>query len=141
MSDPLYRKEILRLAADAHGAGHLPDPHRTGTAFNPACGDRVSFEIATDADGHIHALAHETRACVLAQASASILGRDAKNLSREDIAGLRDAVAAMLKGAAGAPGAPFGDYTAFDGAITYSSRHTCVLLPIDALLAAFDDNQ
>ena len=23
MSDPLYRKEILRLAADAHGAGHL----------------------------------------------------------------------------------------------------------------------
>ncbi len=50
MSDPLYRKEILRLAADAHGAGRLPQPHRTGTALNPTCGDRVTFEITTDAD-------------------------------------------------------------------------------------------
>ena len=26
MSDPLYRKEILRLAADAAGAGRLAEP-------------------------------------------------------------------------------------------------------------------
>lgn len=141
MSDPLYRREILRLAADAHGAGHLPEPHQTGTAFNPTCGDRVTFEIATDAKGHIHALAHETRACVLAQASASILGRDAQNLSRANIAALHEAVTAMLKQTAPAPEAPFADYAAFDGATPYASRHTCVLLPIDALLAAFENKK
>lgn len=139
MSDPLYRKEILRLAADAHGAGRLPQPHRTGTAHNPTCGDRVTFEIATDRHGHIHALAHETKACVLAQASASILGRDAKNLSRKDITDLREAVGAMLKENPIAPDAPFSDYAVFDGVTDYASRHTCVLLPIDALLAAFGD--
>jgi nitrogen fixation NifU-like protein len=138
MSDPLYRKEILRLAADAYGAGHLHEPHVRGTAFNPACGDKVTFEITTDDEGRIRTLAHETRACVLAQASASILGRSAKQLTREDIASLRKAVSTMLQETAPAPDAPFADYTAFDGVTTYPSRHTCVLLPLDALLSAFE---
>lgn len=138
MSDPLYRKEILRLAADAHGAGHLSEPHRSGTAHNPTCGDRVTFEVVTDAGGRIEATAHETKACVLSQASASILGRDAKNLTRADVAALRAAVTAMLKESAAEPDAPFSDYVAFDGVMSYTNRHTCVLLPIDALLAALD---
>lgn len=46
--DPLYRREILRLAADAMGAGHLPSPDATATAHNPACGDRVTVELAVD---------------------------------------------------------------------------------------------
>lgn len=137
MNDPLYRKEILRLAADAHGAGHLSEPHRTGTAHNPTCGDRVSFEVAMDTDGRIEALAHETKACVLAQASASILGRDAAKLSRADVTKLRATVTAMLKEGAAVPAA-FPDYAAFDGVIAYPNRHTCVLLPIDALLTALD---
>ena len=35
MSDPLYRKEVLRLAADAAGAGRLPDPHGTAPPTIP----------------------------------------------------------------------------------------------------------
>lgn len=139
MSDPLYHKDILRLAADAHGAGRLTGPHKTGGAYNPACGDRVTFDIVTNGNGRIQALAHETKACVLAQASAAILGRDAKNLTREDIGRLRETVAAMLKETAKAPDAPFGDYGVFAGAIAYAGRHTCVLLPIDALLKALED--
>ena len=46
MSDPLYRKAVLRLAANATGAGRLPDPHGTGTAHNPTCGDRVIVEMS-----------------------------------------------------------------------------------------------
>lgn len=138
MSDPLYRKEILRLAADAHGAGHLAGENQTGTAHNPTCGDQVTFEVVTTAEGRIGAMAHETKACVLAQASASILGRDAVNLSRADVAALRAAVTAMLKENAAVPGDPFSDYAAFDGVMTYPNRHTCVLLPINALLAALD---
>ena len=73
MSDPLYRKELLRLAADAHGAGRLAAPDASGTLFNPACGDKVT--IGLELQHHrITAIAHDTKACVLAQASASILG-------------------------------------------------------------------
>jgi len=136
MTDPLYRKEILRLAADAHGAGHLSGPHASGTARNPACGDNVTFEVTLEG-GRISALAHETKACVLSQASAAILGHNAKGLAREEVEALRAGVAALLSGA-DAPSPPFDVYAAFDGVAAHRNRHMCVLLPIDALLRAMD---
>lgn len=139
MSDPLYKRELLRLASDAHGAGRLAGGHAHGSAFNPACGDRVEMDV-TLKGARIADLAHETKACVLAQASAAILGRDAKGLTRGEVAGLRAQVAAMLEGAA-VPTPPFDAYGAFEGAVEFRNRHTCVLLPIDALLAALDDGE
>jgi nitrogen fixation NifU-like protein len=139
MSDPLYRKEILRLAADAHGAGHLTEPHVTAVAHNPTCGDKVTVDLSVDADGHVTAMAHETKACVLAQASASILGQSLKGASREDIETLANDVAAMLVTKAPPPAAPFDAYAAFDGAVEHRTRHRCVMLPVEAVLAAFEE--
>lgn len=138
MSDPLYKREILRLAADAHGAGRLAGSHGHGTAHNPACGDKVEMDIAIDAGGRIAALAHQTRACVLTQASAAILGQHGHGLTKADVEKLRAEVAAMLADAAKIPSSPFDSYGAFDGVAGFRNRHTCVLLPIDALLSAFD---
>ena len=135
-SDPLYRKELLRLAADAAGAGRLPRPDASATAANPACGDRVTMEV-TLSGGRIAALAHDTHACVLTQASAAILGAHAAGASRADLAALKDAVAAMLKGG-GLPAAPFGGYGVFEGVAGHAGRHTCVLLPLTALIQALD---
>jgi NifU-like protein involved in Fe-S cluster formation len=137
MNDPLYRKELLRLAADAHSAGRLREPHVTGHAHNPACGDKVTVDLMLE-EGRIALIAHDTKACVLAQASASILGRELKGASRTNMETLRDAVGAMLATQGAAPSPPFDAYAAFDGAIEFPSRHRCVLLPIDAVLAAFD---
>jgi len=140
MSDPLYRKEVLRLAADAHGAGHLDAPDATGTARNPACGDAVHVELKVDDEGRIAGLAHETKACVLTQASASILGRDLKNMKRQDVEALRARVAAMLRLEGDAPAPPFDAYAVFDGVAPHRNRHTCVLLPIDAVLMAIENS-
>jgi NifU-like protein involved in Fe-S cluster formation len=137
MSDPLYKRELLRLAADAHGAGSLEGPHAHGSAHNPACGDKIEMDVAI-AHGRIAALAHQTRACVLTQASASILGKEAKGLDRGGVEALRREVTAMLADSAKAPAAPFDAYAALEGAAPFRNRHTCVLLPIEALLAAFD---
>ena len=139
MSDPLYRKEILRLAADAVGAGHLSGPHVTATAHNPACGDKVTVDLSVDAHGRVTAMAHDTKACVLAQASASILGRSLAGASREEIEALANDIVAMLVTKAPAPAAPFGAYAAFDGAIDHRTRHRCVMLPVEAVLAAFEE--
>lgn len=138
MSDPLYAKPILRLAADAHGAGRLADVTHTGTAHNPTCGDKVIVDLALNEDGAVIAMAHETKACVLSQASASILGEHLAGMDRAAVQDLRDAVAAMLTDPSAVPAPPFDGYNAFVGAVTFKNRHTCVLLPIDAVLAAFD---
>ena len=137
MSDPLYRKELLRLAADAHGAGRLSVCDVTGYAFNPACGDKVTVDLAL-ADGRILAMAHDTKACVLAQASASILGKSLAGSTFADIEILRSDVIRLLESGGAPPPAPFKSYAAFDGAVEYRSRHRCVLLPIEAVLKAFE---
>jgi NifU-like protein involved in Fe-S cluster formation len=139
MSDPLYRRELLRLAADATGAGRLAHPCRTGRAFNPACGDRVTVDIAIE-DRRIAGLAHDTRACVLTQASAAILGGDLIGLTRDEVEALRQSVAAMLEGAQ-PPGAPFDSFASFDGVADHKSRHRCVLLHFEAVLAAFEASE
>jgi nitrogen fixation NifU-like protein len=139
MSDPLYRKEILRLAADAHGAGRLAHPDLTGAAHNPTCGDKVVVDLTVDTDGRVTGIAQETKACVLTQASASILGDRLKDASREDIEKLANHVAAMLAANADPPAPPFDPYSAFQGTVTHRNRHRCVLLPIEAVLDAFDN--
>jgi NifU-like protein involved in Fe-S cluster formation len=132
--DPLYRKALLRLAADATGAGHLPAPDAAASAANPACGDQVTVEITLDGDC-VCALAHDTKACILTQASAAILGAAAPGRNRAALAALETGVRAMLKD--GAP-PPLPDYAAFDGAAALPGRHVCVLLPFQALRDALE---
>lgn len=140
MSDPLYKKELLRLAADAHGAGRLANASATGHAHNPVCGDKVVVDLVLK-NGRVAEIRQETKACVLTQASASILGKSLKGANRGDAETLLRAVGAMLETQGPVPEMPFEDYAAFDAALAYPSRHTCVLLPIRAVLAAFDASE
>jgi len=130
--DPLYRREILRLAANATGAGPLTRPDVSATAHNPACGDRVTVELALE-DGRISALGHTTQACVLTQASAALLAGQAPGQGRTELEALADRVRTFL---AGGP-APDG-YGVFDGLVPHTGRHRCVLLPLEAALKALD---
>ena len=132
--DPLYRRDLLRLAADATGAGHLPAPDALGSAHNPACGDRVSVEM-TLSEGRIVALAHQTRACVLTQASAALLAAGAAGQDQAGLARLADGLKAMLAG--GPPPGP--GYAAFEGVASHAGRHVCVLLPVEAALKALEN--
>jgi NifU-like protein involved in Fe-S cluster formation len=130
--DPLYRRELLRLAADATGAGHLPAPDAAASMYNPACGDRVHVELSL-VEGRVAALAHATQACVLTQASAALLAATAPGQDRAGLTALAAAVRAFLRGAQ----APEG-YEAFAGIREHAGRHVCVLLPLEAALKALD---
>jgi NifU-like protein involved in Fe-S cluster formation len=139
MSDPLYKPALLRLAADATGAGRLGVPCGTATAYNPACGDKVTIDVALE-DGRIVAIAHDTKACVLTQASAAILGAEIAGLTRDEVSSLRETVSDMLAGAEPPP-APFDVFSVFDGVTEHRNRHRCILLPIEALLSALDASE
>ena len=125
----------MKLAAAATGAGELPEPRLSGLAHNPVCGDKVTITMRLDGRGRIMAFAHETKACVFTQASAAILGEHLLGADEQRVRRLRNEVEAMLVGN-GAPGAPFADYAALAGVAVHKNRHTCVLLPIDAIIGA-----
>ena len=135
MSDPLYAKDLLRLAAASTGAGRLQTFNAEGSAHNPACGDRIAVTLRLDCDGRIIEIGHETAACVLAQASASLLGAHLEGSDETAVRRLRTEVASMLR-EGDLPAPPFSGYSALSGAAPYRNRHTCVLLPIDAVLDA-----
>ena len=137
MSDPLYAKDLLRLAAAATGAGRLQSFEAEGSAHNPTCGDRIGVTLRLDDAGRIIEMAHETSACVLAQASASLLGANLEGSDEANVQKLRADVAVMLREGE-APAPPFSGYAALSGAASFRNRHTCVLLPIDAVLNALN---
>jgi NifU-like protein involved in Fe-S cluster formation len=132
--DLLYRRDLLRLAADASHAGHLPAPHARATEHNRACGDRVTVELTLEG-GRIATLAHDTHACVLTQASAALLAGLGPGRDRAALAALAKGVETMLAG--GPPPEP--GYGAFVGAASLPGRHVCVLLPLRAALKALDE--
>jgi len=137
MSDLPYTTDVLRLAAEAKGAGRLPPPCRSHTEQNPVCGDRMTVDLRVS-ESRITAMAHETKACVLTQASASILGESLPGHSVAELAQLRKEVEDMLKGGL-APGGAFARYHHLADVARHSARHRCVLLPIDAALNAVSD--
>jgi nitrogen fixation NifU-like protein len=137
MSDAIYQRELLRLAADATGAGRLDKPDVTIVHDNPLCGDRCTVDIRFTPDGKIAELRHDVRACILVQASASILGDKAVGANARELEQLEAAVRAMLKDQAAPPAAPFDAYETFKPAAQHKNRHTCVLLPIEAVVKAF----
>ena len=85
-------------------------------------------------------MAHHTQACVLTQAAAAIVGAEISGMDREEVSSLHTAVTRMLKGHAPPP-APFDIFAVFDGVAGHKSRHKCVLLPIEAVLSAFDASE
>ena len=139
MSDLLYTTGVLRLAAEARGAGRLPESDGTYTEHNPTCGDRSTVDLSVN-NGRITAMAHDTKACVLAQASASILGTALPGHTHGDLVNLRAEVAEMLRGGT-KPAEPFGSYAVLNEVARFPSRHKCVLLPIDAAIGAFEASQ
>ena len=132
MTDDLYAKELLRWAADVSHTGHLPEPKRAATVNTAMCGDKVTVEFAGDPTHEITDCRHDTKACVLTQASASILAAQASGESADSLARLKTKVAAMLKEGADAPAGKWSAYAIFAPVREHKSRHTCVLLPLEA---------
>jgi NifU-like protein involved in Fe-S cluster formation len=133
--DALYTKALLRLAADAHGFGRLPKPEASGDAHSAMCGDRIHVDLAL-ANDHIVELGHDTKACVLTQASASLLAQAAIGRSQADMVEARKVIAEYLNGGPRPEGA-FEGFQVFDALRDHATRHACVLLPFRAVDKAF----
>jgi nitrogen fixation NifU-like protein len=133
----IYNAAMLRLAAEATGAGRLSERHGSAEILNPTCGDRITVDVRLAQD-RIVALGYEVHGCVLTQASASLLGRHAPERSAAEIREVAGRIEAMLRAGGAAPGGAWSGYAALEGVRAHSSRFECVMLPLRALLAALN---
>jgi nitrogen fixation protein NifU and related proteins len=130
----LYHQALVALARSRAGAGRLEAPEGSATRYNAMCGDEATFEVALEG-GRIAALAHRVRGCVLCEAAAAVLGREAPGRTPAEVAAARAHAAVVLAAGTLAPGAWHALHL-FAPAREVPSRHTCVLLPFDALADA-----
>ncbi|WP_169545323.1 iron-sulfur cluster assembly scaffold protein [Sneathiella aquimaris] len=140
MIEELYQKNLMRLAANAHGAGTLEHPDAESTMDNPTCGDRITIQIKLE-DGRITELAHENRACMLCQASASLLSENAIGLSLSDVQKIRAEVTALLSGETTKNELTWEKLAYFEPVKDHKSRHICVMLPLNALEKILSDTE
>ena len=141
MSDQIYQTDLLRLAGAAYGHGRLAQPGGSATLDNPMCGDRVTFDVTIDADGRVQEIAQTTRACVLCQASSSIIAARAPGHTAAELAAVDTAVANMLKSGDAAPQGDWQELAVFAPVQETRSRHICVRLPFETVIAAMADAQ
>jgi nitrogen fixation protein NifU and related proteins len=131
----IYNAPMLRLAAEAAGAGRLAERDASAEIVNPVCGDRIRVDVRTEG-ARIAALGYEVHACVLTQASASLLGRHAVDRTAAEIREVAAQIEAMLRAEGEAPAGAWSGYAALAPVRAHASRHECVMLPLRALLAA-----
>lgn len=138
MNDDLYQQAILGKAREATGAGTMEEPHARVTVNNPICGDRVTMEIRLS-DGHIAAVAHNVRACLLCEAAASVIGARAPGATRAEIGAAREAITALIANGTEIPADVWSELSIFQPVTAHKSRHNCVLLPFEALTRSLDE--
>ena len=139
MIDQLYQKAILRYAAAAtgHGKGESADLHLT--VHNPLCGDRITVYVTLDGD-KISDFSHETKACVLCQASASILGECSIGETEQSLKVIHDDLLHNLAESSLKDKIWSDDkwtsLNIFQPVSDHKNRFTCVTLPFESLLKA-----
>jgi NifU-like protein involved in Fe-S cluster formation len=133
----LYSQRILALAAGIPHVGRLEAPDGSAMKRSPLCGSTVTVDVTMDGE-RIAEFAQDVKACALGQSSASVLGAQAIGRTRDEIAGARAGLEAMLKKGGPAPAAPFDGLGVLEPAKDYKNRHASILLAWDATLAAME---
>jgi NifU-like protein involved in Fe-S cluster formation len=134
MSEPLYNREILRLAASTASLQRLDEPDATVEKRSTVCGSRVTIDVALKG-GRVAAVGADVRACAFGQASAALLAGGIVGQSAGGLSDARDALRDYLTGRRDDPG-DWPGLDAFDRARAHPGRHAAILLPFDAAVEA-----
>jgi NifU-like protein involved in Fe-S cluster formation len=130
----LEQTELLKLAARASGAGRLENPDGSAEIRNPFCGDRLKLDVRLE-DGKVVEIGYEIRACLVCQASASIVGEHMPGRRVEEIASVAAEVEKFLKDVGEAPEL----FALFEPMKPHLNRHVCILMPFQGVAEAAED--
>ncbi|NNF98871.1 MAG: iron-sulfur cluster assembly scaffold protein [Desulfobacteraceae bacterium] len=137
MTEDIYQDPIIRLSKQREHDGFLDSPDIRGTADNPLCGDRVTVELDIS-DGIIRHMKYQVRGCLLTRASCANLAGMIEGVDISGIHRLRNEFNRALS-SQGSDRHEFPPPVAvFSPVAPHKSRHSCLLLPYDAVIDAMD---
>jgi nitrogen fixation protein NifU and related proteins len=134
MSNDMYHDPIIAWSKRKEHMGTLLNADCRATKNNPLCGDRISVEINLHRR-RIKEIAFNVRGCILAKASAAHLAFLAAGLDLAGIGQLREIFKKALKSKDNTLLFPE-SHGIFTPVRSRKSRHSCVLLPYDAIMEA-----
>jgi NifU-like protein involved in Fe-S cluster formation len=130
--EDIYADKLLALAAAISRTERLTAPDASASAHSKLCGSTVAVDACFD-DGRITDFGQEVKACLLGQATASVVAREIVGTPitefREVAAQMRD----MLKAGGDPPGGRWADLALLEPVRDYRARHASTLLVFDAL--------
>lgn len=134
--DDIYGNRILELAAAIPHTKPIAEPDATASAHSKLCGSTVTVAIKM-ADGRVTDFSQTVKACLLGQASASVVGREVIGSTPAEIREVAEIMRRMLKEDGPPPEGRFADLKALLPVRDYKARHTSTLLIFEALDKAF----
>lgn len=128
----IYNTRILELAADIPRGERLTSPDATATAHSKLCGSTITVDLKLDGD-RIADFGQTVRACLLGQASASIVGREVVGSTVAEIRGVAETMRKMLKEGGPPPTGRWSDLAMLEPVKDYKARHASTLLIFEAI--------
>lgn len=134
MSLDLYTPDVSALAIGNPYPERLADAHGSAERRSPICGSRVTVDVRLGDNGRVDALGMQVRACLLGQASSTLLARHAIGRSVEELVEARDALTRWLAGDGDVPAWPGIDI--FTPGLKLTARHPSIRLAFEAAVDA-----
>jgi NifU-like protein involved in Fe-S cluster formation len=128
----LYNTRILELAAAIPRTTRLASPDATATAHSKLCGSTITVDVVVS-DGRVTDFGQTVRACLLGQASASVVGREIIGVSAIEFSAVAMAMRAMLRDGTTQPGGKWADLAVLEPVRAVKARHASTLLVFDAV--------
>lgn len=130
--DAIYNPRFLELAAATPRSGRLSAPDGSATAHSKLCGSTVTVDVMLG-DGRIRDYAQVVKACLLGQAAAAVVGREAVGSTPAEILRVASEMRRMLKEDGPPPMGRWSDLALLQPVRDYKARHASTLLVFDAL--------
>lgn len=138
MSNDLYHERIIEWSKKIDRYKRLENPDCSATVFNPLCGDRITVELEMEND-LIKAVSCSVKGCMLCKASGSILAESAGGMKCGELKTLASDLERALKEQVDDHETFPEPYRVFFPVRRHKSRHSCVMLPLDAAIKAFSE--
>jgi NifU-like protein involved in Fe-S cluster formation len=129
--EDIYNSKILDLAANIPRAKRLEAADGSATAHSKLCGSTITVDVAMDGD-RVKDFGQVVKACLLGQASASIMGRHIIGARADELKEIAAGMRRMLKEGAEPPG-QWDELKLLEPVRAYKARHASTLLVFDAV--------
>lgn len=136
--DEIYNTRILELAGAISRTERLDHPDARATAHSKLCGSTVTVDL-TVRDGRVSDYGQSVKACLLGQASASVMAREIIGSTPDELHAVGRQMRAMLKEEGPPPAGRWADLSALEPVRNYKARHASTLLVFDAVESALDE--